>query len=516
MAESATEIPAQATHGSSHHQSSDLDGRLRHVLVNPITDDQTIDPHNELSSVLGLAGLDANSAGGSIEFVGRDPIVSSPLALATMSSVSLMAKAVSAADIWRFRGGKGQDLKVDLGQALHRLCPFYDKKWELLNGFPPAHPADPGMPFWPNRMYPTRDGRWIQLHNYYPRLRTAALAFLGCHDSVSAISAVTRKWDSFELEEAANRAGLQATVVRNTAEFLELEQYTYLKNEPLFSIDKIGDSAPERFTDNPTAPLSGARALGLGHVIAGAGIGRALAAHGADVLNIWRPCEYELDMLYLSSNVGMRSSLIEYGGPDGLEKLKALAADADVFFANRRPGYLDNFGLSAEELAERRPGMIHVEVSVYGAKGPWANRIGFDQTAGGATGFFVHEGSMSSPKLPEIFVVNDYVTSWISSVAVMAALKRRAIEGGSYRIRVSLTRLALWGIQMGIFDKGYARAVAKTPGLHEYRSPETFQVDTPLGHYQGVTDQVSMSGTPEFYNTPLVARGSSRAEWLAR
>jgi len=36
----------------------------------------------------------------------------------------------------------------------------------------------------------------------------------------------------------------------------------------------------------------------------------------------------------------------------------------------------------------------------------------------------------------------------------------------------------------------------------------------PLGPYQGVTDQVSMSETPKFYNTLLIPRGSSRAEWL--
>jgi hypothetical protein len=43
-----------------------------------------------------------------------------------------------------------------------------------------------------------------------------------------------------------------------------------------------------------------------------------------------------------------------------------------------------------------------------------------------------------------------------------------------------------------------------------------FEAETPCGHYQGVTDQVVMSGTPGFFAVPLVPRGSSRAEWLAR
>jgi crotonobetainyl-CoA:carnitine CoA-transferase CaiB-like acyl-CoA transferase len=37
--------------------------------------------------------------------------------------------------------------------------------------------------------------------------------------------------------------------------------------------------------------------LGMGHVIAGAGLGRGLALHGADVLNVWRPSEFEEESL---------------------------------------------------------------------------------------------------------------------------------------------------------------------------------------------------------------------------
>src|SRR3984893_16844297 len=77
--------------------------------------------------------------------------------------------------------------------------------------------------------------------------------------------------------------------------------------------------------------------------------------------------------------------------------------------------------------------------------------------------------------------------SWIASVAVAAALKRRAVEGGSYRIRISLARLSLWLLHMGIFDKAYATSVAGRPGEHEYRAPELFEAETVCGFYQGVS-----------------------------
>ena len=156
-----------------------------------------------------------------------------------------MAKAVSVAELWRFRGGQSQDLSVNLGKALHRLCPFYDKKWELLNGYAPGNPADPKNPFMPTNIYRTRDDRRILFMNIYPGARSAALAFLGCNDTPTAVGSMIRKWDAFDLEEQANRAGLQATVVRSAQEFLETEQCRHLADLPLMRRKDRGDSDPD-------------------------------------------------------------------------------------------------------------------------------------------------------------------------------------------------------------------------------------------------------------------------------
>jgi hypothetical protein len=72
----------------------------------------------------------------------------------------------------------------------------------------------------------------------------------------------------------------------------------------------------------------------------------------------------------------------------------------------------------------------------------------------------------------------------------MSALRRRAIEGGSYRVVVSLTRVTLWLLSLGIFDKKYAHATAGSSDEHTYVGPDLFTADTPLGLYQGVTEQV--------------------------
>jgi len=477
--------------------------------------DDLLDPDAILQSVLAGVGLDTGACT-SVDFEGKDPILKSPWPLATMGGVALMSKAVAAADLWHVRTGEKQTLKLDLRKVPHRLCPFYDAKWELLNGYAPGLPHDPANPFWPTRMHPTRDGRWIQLFNVYPKAKHQALAVLNCADNHEAIAAVTRRWDAADLEQAANGQGLQATMVRSAEEFLATEQFEHLALQPLIEIEKIGDSEPIPFSPNPASPLDGIRALGLGRVIAGAGLGRALSLHGADVLNIWRPGDFETDVAYHSSHVGMRSSTIEFAQPAGRSQFNDLLSGADIFFANRRPGYLQRHRLTAEELAEIRPGLVHVELSLFGPTGPWSGRTGFDQNAGGVSGIFAREGTLENPALTEIFVVNDYAMAWLSFVGVAAALRRRAQEGGSYRVRLSLVRMSMWLMQLGIFDKTYAHQIGHSPGEHAFLDPDTFTAVTPLGLYQGVTDQVEMSRTPGQYRTPLVPRGSSQPKWLVQ
>ena len=126
-----------------------LTDRIRYALVNPLRDDHAIDPMRELAALLREVDLEPEAGGGAVTFTAHDPIISSPLPFATMAAVALMAKAVSVAARWRARGGQGQDLSVNLGKALHRLCPFYDKKLELLNGYAPGNPPAPKNPFMP-------------------------------------------------------------------------------------------------------------------------------------------------------------------------------------------------------------------------------------------------------------------------------------------------------------------------------------------------------------------------------
>jgi crotonobetainyl-CoA:carnitine CoA-transferase CaiB-like acyl-CoA transferase len=106
----------------------------------------------------------------------------------------------------------------------------------------------------------------------------------------------------------------------------------------------------------------------MGHVIAGGAMGRDLAMYGAEVLNIWRPNSTEVEMFAWDVQVGMRSTILDSSTEDRA-KFDNLLKDADVFFANKRPGYLERSGLTAEELCQQKPGLIHAKVILHGDTG---------------------------------------------------------------------------------------------------------------------------------------------------
>ena len=495
-------------------QAKSLTELLQTTLRSPATSPE-FDFHSAVDQVLADVGLTARESGGKLTFYGQDPIVPSGFKFGAMAAVGLAARSVALAALWKSRTGEGQDIHVDVRKALRRFCGFFEGKWETLNGRSPLLlPRD--NPFFELPLFrKTRDGRHVVSLNIYPGLQARALNFLRCSNSSESIGNAILQWRAEELEAAAAEAGLVFAMVRTNEEFRNEPQFTeVLSKMPLVTLEKIGESEPIPFKRDAKTPLEGIRALGLGHVIAGAAIGRDLAYYGADVLNIWRPNDAEIEAFAWDVQVGMRSTLLD-GSKEDRATFDSLLKNADVFFSNRRPGYLERYGLTAEELSEKRPGLIHAKVVLHGEKGPWSNRVGFDEIGAAVSGLFSIEGSPTQPKSPAIIPICDNVVGWLGTVGVLAALRRRATEGGSYRVVVSLTRTVLWLLSMGIFDKAYAQETAGSKDEHTYVAPDVFTAETPLGTYQGFTDQVVLSRTPGAFRTVLVPRGSSKPEWLA-
>jgi len=494
-------------------RAANLTQALKTKLQKPGTSPD-FDFHGAVDELLADVGLTTADSGGKLSFYGQDPIVPSSFKFGAMAAVCLAARSVALSALWRLKTGEGQDIHVDVRKALRRFSGFFEGKWETVNGRSPLLlPRD--NPFFEIPLFRrTRNGRHVVSLNIYPGLQSHALNFLRCTNSTESISNAILQWRAEELESAAAEAGLVFAMVRTNQEFLEEQQYTdVLSKMPLITLEKIGESEPMPLKPGTKSPLEGIRALGLGHVIAGAAIGRDLAYYGADVLNIWRPHDAEIEAFAWDVQVGMRSTLLD-GSKEDRAKFDHLLKDTDVFFSNRRPGYLERYGLTAEELSEKKPGLIHAKVVLHGERGPWSNRVGFDEIGAAVSGVFSIEGSPTQPKSPPIIPICDNVVGWLGTVGVLEALRRRATEGGSYRVVVSLTRTVLWLLSLGIFDKTYARETANSTEAHKYIDPDLFTADTPLGTYQGMTDQVVLSRTPGAFQTVLAPRGSSKPEWL--
>ncbi|KAJ1550162.1 hypothetical protein HK096_008413 [Nowakowskiella sp. JEL0078] len=490
----------------------ELRSKLLYSEENRISNDK-FDILSELRKLLSPWGLTPEDCGGDIRFDKLDPLMPSNLRLGGSSALSLVQQAVVACKIWQMRGGKGQDIRIDLGQAIRRLAPASELKWELCNGLP-ADSSDP-LIYHLFRFFKTKDERHVLPINIYPGIKSRLLNALECSDNPQHIAEAISKQTADELEEMGEKGGFVMAKALTLQEFTNTNVFEYLASRPLIEIERIGDSPVELLPTAGTHPLSGIRALGMGHVIAGAGIGRSLAAYGADCLNIWRANDWELDSLMLTSNIGVRSTRLNIRSEVGKRKMYELLRESDIFYANRRPGLLEDLGVDLKTASKIRPGLIHVTVSTHGEGGPWEKRIGFDQVAGAVTGMAVCEGSLEDPKHPPTAIVNDYMTAWFAATGAMEALRRRALYGGSYRVHVSLTRVAMWILSLGVFDREYVKSLS-TEGDHELIDPQLFTSITPVGLYQGVTEQIMLSGTPLHFTNVLSARGADQPAWLPK
>ena len=475
----------------------------------------TIDLPAHVESLLQSLGATTSDSGGKVTYYGSDPITPDRLPYGAISAISLAAKAILIAKIWKERTGEGQDIHVDVRKALRRLTPFLDGKWELVNGFPGR--TDSHSPFigGPD-IVPTRDGKWTMLADVFPALRQRALDLLKPKGGFyEAVRDAVKEWNGEELEEAGEKAGIPMPLARNIKDVLKMDAFTKSVGlMPLVSVEKVGESDPIPFRPNPKTPLDGIRLLSSSHVIAGPSIGRAMALHGADALNVWRPSDVEHTLWHYTSHVGVRSTMLELSNKEGHAKFLELLSKADVFVSNRRKGWRERFHITPDELIKERPGLIDVQITWAGETGPWSNRVGFDITSTFAWGLDNIEGTDEKPAHPSIYVACDYVAGWLATCGVLSALLRRAKEGGSYRVVVSLSRTALWLAELGIFDRDYATKTAGSSDEHLYPDPDGFVVDTPMGRYTGVTEMIEMSKTPGAYKYPLTPLGSWQPSWV--
>src|SRR6516165_7904850 len=194
------------------------------------------DINAQFRGVMHELGLSPENTGGSITFIGEDPIFPSKHRLAACIGIPMMAGAAGVADIWRQRSGRGQDLTLDLRKAIHGINPMY-KAMPTINGYPyqlpywidPSYQIDNPMGF---DFYRTRDGKFFLPTGAYPRLFSSMANFLGCAPNKKSLAEAVSKWDSEELDEAAAEAGVVFAIVRTPEEWANHPQGKQLADRP--------------------------------------------------------------------------------------------------------------------------------------------------------------------------------------------------------------------------------------------------------------------------------------------
>src|SRR5919108_3344199 len=368
-----------------------------------------------------------------------DPILPTPFRIGKRSAPGLAAVGIAVSELWHLRTGRWQEVAVDTRQATASLRSGHYMKME---GAPVSTERNAVM-----GVYPARNGRWSYLHCNFPNHRAAALRVLGVPEDREAVRQAVAKWDALELEEAVIAAKGAGGMVRTMEEWAQHPQAAAIASLPLLEIIKIGDSPPEKLPDGDR-PLSGVRVLDLTRVLAGPTCARTLAEHGADVLKITGPHLPHLGYQEYDTGHGKLSAHLDLRESKDLETLRGLVRDGDVFSQGYRPGTLGNRGLSPEELAQLRPGIVYVSLCAFSHVGPWASRRGFDTVVQTVSGITSRQGELfpGAAPGPQFYPVSaiDYLTGYLMAFGALVALTRRVREGGSWLVRISLGQTGCW------------------------------------------------------------------------
>jgi crotonobetainyl-CoA:carnitine CoA-transferase CaiB-like acyl-CoA transferase len=454
-----------------------------------------------LAELTALAGLDP--AASPVELTGADPVFPTRYRIGTAGAAVLAAVGLAASELWALRTGRRQRVAVDVRAAAASLR---STAYLRLNGEKRAAEWDPFSGF-----YPVKAGGWIRLHCNFPHHRDHALAVLGASEREAAERA-SLTWDGEALEEAIHAKGGCAGFVRSAAEWQAHPQAKAVAGLPLLEIARIGDAPPEALPHGDR-PLSSIRVLDLTRVLAGPTAAKTLAEHGAEVLKIsGAHLPHSGDVEY-DTGIGKLAAHLDLRDAAERETLHELVRGADVFSQAYRPGALAGRGFSPEDLAALCPGIVSVNLSAWGDAGPWRGRRGFDSIVQSVSGMAQDSaGDDGTPRLLPVSAI-DYVSGYLMALGAMVALKRRAREGGSWRVTVALARVGQWIVDRGLEDKAALASVAKDLTDEEIARLTTDGMTADGIAIRHLAPVTILSETPGRWSRPPAPLGYHKPSW---
>jgi crotonobetainyl-CoA:carnitine CoA-transferase CaiB-like acyl-CoA transferase len=302
-------------------------------------------------------------------------------------------------------------------------------------------------------VYPTADGRHLQIHCNFPHHGEGVVRRLGCASDPDSVAVAIATRNAFDLEAELIDDGMIAAVVRTLDEWEAHPHAAATRGLPLVTVERIGDGEP--IADGPpgTAALDGVRVLDCSRVLAGPVAGQMLAGFGADVLRLGADHLPSVPVGVISTGFGKRNAFADLRTDAGRSAMRELLASADVWIDAYRPGAFAGHGFDLAAVADLRPGIVVVQISAFDWSGPWAGRRGFDSIVQSTTGvrwaggeFAVDASGAPIDRGPLGLPVQalDYATGFVAAGVAAQLLAHQREAGGSWLGRVSLLRARDW------------------------------------------------------------------------
>ena len=221
--------------------------------------------------------------------------------------------------------------------------------------------------------------------------------------------------------------------------------------------------------------LQGLRVIEMGQLIAGPFAGKTLGDFGAEVIKIeapgtgdplrnWRLVKEGTSVWWQVQSRNKRSIALDLRSKEGQDIAKRLIARADVLIENFRPGTLEGWGMSYDELSTANPGLIMLRISGYGQTGPYRDLPGFG-LIGEAMGGLRHlTGEPGRVPVRCGVSIGDTLAALHGTIGVLLALRHREVNGGRGQVIDVALHEAVFNVMESLLPEYSAFGVVREPG----------------------------------------------------
>ena len=198
-----------------------------------------------------------------------------------------------------------------------------------------------------------------------------------------------------------------------------------------------------------SGPFEGVRIVDVTTMLSGPWATSILGDQGADVIKVEVPGKGDharagnrrggMSSMFLNINRNKCSITLDLKKPEGRDLPLRIAATADAFVQNFRPGVVERLGVGYEDIAKVSPQIVYMSLSGFGEKGPWVHKPVYDPVIQAVSGLTtVQAGSDGErPRLVRT-VLPDKFSAMAASQAIGAALFRRERTGKGQHVRLSM------------------------------------------------------------------------------